>query len=162
MTGTLIGIARRGARGSPMEEIATIAIHAGGGLDGDHKGLKFPKRGVTVLAREAWEATIADLKDMFDPPQLPWTTRRANLLVEGVRLPRARGGVVTIGPVKLEITGETSPCQVMERAHPGLLKALHREWRGGVTCRVLEGGQVSIGDRVDVLVNPPEVTPRLP
>ena len=64
------------------------------GLEGDHKGLKFRRRAITVLAREAWEAALTDLAG---PVTLPWTTRRANLYVEGVRLPRALGGQVRIG-----------------------------------------------------------------
>jgi MOSC domain-containing protein YiiM len=35
------------------------------------------------------------------------------------------------------------------------MRALYPDWRGGVTCRVLEGGRVAIGDPVAVLVSPP-------
>ena len=55
---------------------------AGAGLEGDHKGAKFPKRGISILAREDWEAAIAMLADLAGPVPLPWTTRRANLLVK--------------------------------------------------------------------------------
>jgi hypothetical protein len=50
----------------------------------------------------------------------------------------------------------------MEEASPGLLSALAKAWRGGVTTRVREGGNVALGDAVDVLVDPPEIRPRLP
>ena len=95
-------------------------------------------------------------------PDLAWTVRRANLLVEGVRLPRAKGSVLQVGPVVLEITAQTNPCQRMEEAHAGLVSALHPQWRGGVTCRVREGGQVTIGDGVTVLVAAKEHVMRLP
>jgi MOSC domain-containing protein YiiM len=157
--GRLIGIARRPAPRAPMEEVAAGRIGIDTGLDGDHKGPKFALRRITVLAREGWEAALAELEP---PAQLPWTTRRANLLVEGVRLPRARGGVVRIGPVLLEVTYPTQPCQRMEEAYAGLLKALHPDWRGGITCRVIEGGTVRLGDEVRVVVSPPERNIRLP
>jgi MOSC domain-containing protein YiiM len=161
--GRLIGIARRPAVRAPMEVIETGTISVSGGLDGDHKGPKFPKRRITVLALEDWMAALGDLKgEDGRPVDLPWTTRRANLLVEGVRLPRARGGILQIGPVKLEVTYPTQPCRRMDEAFGGLLKALHPEWRGGVTCAVLEGGEVALGDAVDVLVSPQEIVPRLP
>jgi MOSC domain-containing protein YiiM len=50
----------------------------------------------------------------------------------------------------------------MEEARVGLLKALAVDWRGGVTCRVLSGGQIALGDAVGVLVRPREVVSRLP
>jgi MOSC domain-containing protein YiiM len=146
-----------------MQESSTGTITVDGGLEGDHKGPKFPRRRITVLAREAWEEALAALPPVDGAPvRLPWTTRRANLFVEGIRLPRARGGIVRIGPVKLEVTYPTQPCSRMDEAHPGLLKALHPDWRGGITCQVLEGGDVAIGDEVEVLLSPPEHAMRLP
>jgi len=162
-SGRLIGIARRPAVRAPMEQIETGIITVSGGLDGDHKGPKFPKRRITVMALEDWRAALGELaSEDGRPVDLPWTARRANLLIEGVRLPRARGGILQIGPVKLEVTYPTQPCRRMDEAFGGLLKALHPEWRGGVTCAVIEGGEVALGDAVDVLVSPPEIVPRLP
>jgi MOSC domain-containing protein YiiM len=160
--GRLIGIAHRPARRAPMQTVDSALIEAGGGVEHDHKGKKFPRRGVTLLAREAWEAALADLATTGNADDLPWTTRRANLLIEGVELPRALGGVVRIGPAVLEITYPTTPCKRMDEAREGLVRALYPEWRGGVTCRVLEGGRVAIGDSVTVLIAPPERRMRLP
>ncbi len=158
----MIGIARRPARREPMQEISSAVILTGGGVEGDHKGLKFPNRGVTVLSREAWEQALAELDASDGTVCLPWTVRRANVLVEGVRLPRARGGIVRIGSAMLEVTYPTQPCVQMERARKGLLKALHPDWRGGITCRVINGGPISLNDTIEVLVSPPEQTIRLP
>lgn len=161
--GRLIGIARRDAVRAPMEELTTGSVTVERGLEGDHKGPKFPRRRITVLAREAWEEALAELRGADGASvELPWTVRRANLLVAGVRLPRARGGILRIGSIKLETTNPTQPCARMEEAHAGLLKALHPDWRGGVTCAVLEGGTVSLGDEVEVLHAPPEHVARLP
>jgi MOSC domain-containing protein YiiM len=145
-----------------MEELDAVAITTGGGLDGDHKGLRFPRRGVTLIEREAWEAAIAELADLAGPVPLAWTARRANLLTEGVHLPRARGALIAIGPVRLEVTGVTWPCRRMDEVHTGLLKALARDGRGGITTRVLEGGTITGGMAVDVLSRPQEHRPRLP
>lgn len=145
-----------------MEEIGQGDITVDRGLEGDHKGPKFPLRRITVLALEDWERALAELAGPAGPPALPWTARRANLLVQGVRLPRARGAILTVGPIKLEVTYPTQPCARMDEAHLGLLVALHPEWRGGVTCRVLEGGRVTVGDPVVLVHSPPERTPRLP
>lgn len=162
--GRLVAIARRDAPRASMQEIEQGAISMAAGLEGDHKGRKFPRRQITVLQREAWEDALNELREEArEPVRLPWTARRANLLVEGIRLPRAEGAVLRIGAVRLEVTGQTNPCRRMEEAHPGLLKALHPHWRGGVTCRVLSDGILAVGDAVEIVSAPPdEAPPRLP
>ncbi|MGD9785114.1 MAG: MOSC domain-containing protein [Hyphomicrobiaceae bacterium] len=156
-----------------MIETLGHAITLDAGLIGDHKGKRSRLRAVTVLAREDWEAALAAvsradatslqaLDPGLPPVDLPWTARRANLLVEGIRLPRAVGAVLSIGPVVLEVTGQTYPCRRMDEARQGLLKALASEWRGGLTCRVVQGGDVSIGDDVGIASSPPERVRRLP
>jgi MOSC domain-containing protein YiiM len=142
-----------------MEELAEGLISVAAGLEGDSKGAKHPSRQITVLSREAWDAALAEIGG----PRLAWTARRANLLVAGVELPRAKGAVLGVGPVRLQVTGQTYPCARMEEAHQGLLKALARDWRGGLTCRVLAGGHIAVGAVVEVLVRPPsEAIVRLP
>jgi len=152
--GRLIGIAVRVAHRAPMQTRDGALVAAGGGIEGDYKGAKHPCRGVTMLAREAWEAALAEFGA---PPQasLSWTARRANLLVAGVALPKAVGGIVRIGPVVIEVTYPTTPCVRMDEAYPGLMKALYPDWRGGITARVVEGGRIALGDPVEVVVAPP-------
>lgn len=146
MSGRLVGIARREKSRAPMETITRGEVTVAAGLAGDCKGAKFPARQITILSREAWEAALADIGNA----DLAWTARRANFLVEGLALPRAAGSQIAVGPVLLEVTGQTSPCEIMERASPGLRKALSPDWRGGVTCKVVSGGEVRIGDAVSV------------
>ena len=147
-----------------MEVIDAAEVSVDAGIAGDHKGARFKKRQVTMLAREDWQAALDDLAGGDGAGgDLYWTARRANLLVEGVRLPRAKGARLAIGDgVELEVTGQTVPCGRMDEAYPGLLKALYPEWRGGVTCRVLSGGAIATGDPVVVTFSPPEVRRKLP
>ncbi|MEL6209012.1 MAG: MOSC domain-containing protein, partial [Pseudomonadota bacterium] len=70
--------------------------------------------------------------------------------------------VVQVGDVQFEVTGQTWPCKRMEEAQTGLLKALAKDWRGGVTCRVLVPGEIAVGDPVSIPVSPPEMVRRLP
>lgn len=161
--GKLIGIARRGAVRAPMEELREASISLEAGLAGDHKGRKFPRRAITVLAIEDWRRALSELTGPGGPPlDLPWSVRRANLLIEGIALPRGRGSLVRIGSVVLEVTYPTQPCRRMDEAHPGLMKALHPDWRGGITCRVIEPGTIAIGDDFEVISAMAEPIPRLP
>lgn len=158
MTGKLIGIARKPAHRAPMEILSSAKIWLEEGLEGDHSSRKYPKRQITVLAKEDWEKAIA----VAGAGDLLWATRRANLFIEGVALPRSRGSVLRVGPVMLEVTGQTVPCSRMDEAFPGLRKALHPEWRGGVTCKVIESSEIHIGDPVAVVVALPERKVYLP
>jgi len=162
VTGRLIGIARRAERRAPMEEIASGSITRAAGLAGDFKGAKYPLRQITLLSREAWEAALLDLRDLVGVPPIPWTARRANLLLEGIALPRGKGARLRVGEVLLEVTGVTWPCRRMDEVHAGLLKALAHDARGGVTCTVGGDGEINLGDPIVVLFDPPVRTVRLP
>ena len=144
---TLIGIARKSKSHAPMETLDQVQVSTELGVDGDYRG-KLRRRQVTILAGEGWNAAINEI----GKPDLPWTTRRANLFVRGIDLPREKGRKLVIGSVTFEITGETDPCHRMDDAAPGLKDAMTPDWRGGVTCRVIESGELAIGDQVTIPV----------
>ncbi len=145
----LIGIARKAEHEAPMETTQSARIEVETGLSGDYSGKLFKKRQVTVLTREAWEAACAELGE-----DLIWTTRRANLFVEGLpSLADSKGRRLRIGSALLEITEETEPCHRMDEARFGLRQALSSEWRGGVCCRVLESGDLAVGDAVELIAS---------
>jgi len=144
MSGKLIGIARANELGAALEEIAQAKISVESGIEGDARGRKRDRQ-VTVLFRESWQEACRDLGT-----ELPWVTRRANLLIEGVPAPQRAGGKIRIGDVTLEIRFETQPCHLMEKARTGLKAALTPDWRGGVCCNVVSGGRVRVGDPVSI------------
>jgi MOSC domain-containing protein YiiM len=141
--GRLLGIARAVKKRTRMTELEETEVRLADGVVGDARGAT-PGRQVTVLFREGWEEACGALG-----VQLPWVIRRANLLVEGVPVPN-EGERLTIGDLILEVTEETKPCQVMEAAHRGLRRALTPLWRGGVCCRVVQGGRIRVGDSVEI------------
>lgn len=126
-----------------MDELSAAHVDRQNGLEGDARGRKRGRQ-VTIVFRESWEAACRDLG-----AELPWTVRRANLLIEGMGVPRPPVRL-SIGEVVLEVTQETDPCMLMERAHTGLKRALTPDWRGGVCCAVIAGGTIRIGDDVKV------------
>ena len=141
--GILLGIARAPVLRAALVEVQEADVGGAEGIQGDARGGK-KDRQVTVLFREGWDSACGELGVV-----LPWVTRRANLLVEGIVPPR-EGGRLRIGDLLLEVTQETQPCHLMEAAHRGLKRALTPEWRGGVCCRVVKGGRIRVGDDVDV------------
>src|SRR5262250_1256950 len=100
--GRLVGIGYAPAKRAPLIAAATGRISAASGLEGDVRG-STQGRQITILFRESWEAACRDVG-----VNLPWLTRRANLLVEGLETPRS--GRLRVGEAVLEVTGETKPC----------------------------------------------------
>ncbi len=142
VVGQLRGIATRPAKRAGMITHAQSIIQTRAGVDGDF-GRRPGKAQVTVLSEEAWRVACEE-----SGAGLPWTARRANLLVAGIPLQPLIGARIAIGEVLLEVTAETDPCWRMADAHPGLMRALSRQARGGVRCRVLAGGAIAVGDQV--------------
>jgi len=123
-----------------MEVKSVADLSRSAGVAGDARG-KPGRRQVTILDQAAWEAACQTL----GRPGLSWLLRRANLLVSGLNFRESTGRRLRIGPVLLEITGETDPCVKIDRPTPGLMQALTPDWRGGVTARVREGGRIEAG-----------------
>lgn len=142
--GEVTGMALRARPRAPMQTLDQSEITVAAGLTGDFRGA-VPGRQVTVLTEEGWQAACAELGE-----ELPWLTRRANLLLRGVDLKGRIGGRLRVGEALLIITDECEPCGVMERARAGLRRALLSGWRAGATCRVARGGLVRLGDEAEV------------
>ena len=142
--GEVIGIAKRDRPRAPMRNVAQSEITVEAGLDGDFRGA-VRGRQVTVLTEEGWRAACAELG-----VELPWTTRRANLLLRGVELTGRVGARLKVGGAVLVITDSCDPCSVMEKARKGLRKALAPGWRAGATCRVARAGRVRLGDQAEL------------
>jgi MOSC domain-containing protein YiiM len=145
--GRLAAIARRDRKRAAMQSLDNAEISEQSGVALDFRG-KPGDRQVTVISAGAWRQVCNELGT-----EIPWTTRRANLLVDDIELPKQAGGEIRIGDVLLEVTGETDPCSRMEEQFAGLKAALQPDWRGGVCCRVIRGGAVSIGDAVTLVVS---------
>lgn len=143
--GKLAGIAWRSGKRAPMQTLEYAEIGMQTGVAGDARG-KPGKRQVTLLSARAWRDACRDVGT-----HAPWTTRRSNLLIEELELPRQAGRIIAIGDVRLETTVEIDPCSRMDEQVPGLTAALAPDWRGGIGCRVIQGGTVRIGDTVTVL-----------
>ena len=142
MSGRLAGIATKAGKRLPMVPADRAIVSVAEGVSGDWRGVQ-KTRQVTVLFAEDWALAVAGLD-----PAAPWTVRRATLLVSGAANPKRAGDVLAIGGVRLLVTGETQPCKRMDEQMPGLWDAMRPDWRGGVTARVIAGGEIVLGDVV--------------
>lgn len=140
----LVGIAVKTEHGGPLEPADEAEITVAEGIVGNVPQSSY--RRVTLLSRERWEEATRELG-----VNLPWHIRRANLLVEGLRLEELKGRLIRIGEVELNVNGETKPCSVMDDACYGLQAALQPDWRAGAYAAVQKGGIIRAGDPVTVV-----------
>ncbi len=131
----------------PREEMLAVdsaQITVANGILGDFRGTQRGRQ-VTIMSESAWQKACRELE-----ADLPWTVRRANLLIDDIEFDATWiGKILRVGEVELVVTGETDPCSRMDEQQPGLTAALTPEWRGGISCDVLKPGDINIGDQVE-------------
>jgi MOSC domain-containing protein YiiM len=141
----------RPARGTPMQAVDAAEAVAGKGLVGDRYMAKGSgvsgKRGVTLIQAEHLPAIAA----LSGQPRVAAATLRRNLVIAGIPLVALKDRRFRIGDVLLEGTGTCDPCSRMEEAlGPGGYNAMRGH--GGICARILEGGLLRPGDRVEAVV----------
>ena len=147
-TRSVVAIWLKPVRRRPMKPVAAATLVANRGLLGsaDQNG----RRQVTIISQERWQEVERQLGSAVDP-----AFRRANLMISGVDLANTRGRLLRVGPALIDIWGETRPCRLMEEQFAGLQDALRADWGGGVFGVILEGGEVRVGDPVELVAGPP-------
>jgi MOSC domain-containing protein YiiM len=121
------------------------------GLDGDHRAARRSpdprsKRHLSLLQAEHLPVVAA----LVGRGAVGAEELRRNLVVAGINLASLRDRTFRIGAVVLEGTGPCHPCSRMETAlGPGGFQALRGH--GGITARVVSGGQLEVGDPVAVM-----------
>lgn len=143
-SGKILGLQRKAKLRADLEPLEKATVTVEKGIEGDARGVMKDAQ-ITLISKEARDAAMADLKPTRD---VEWTARRANVFVDGMEFNESTGARISIGDVELEVMSETDPCDIMDKAYPGLKDALTPDWRGGCRTRVLKGGTVNMGDTI--------------
>ncbi|HEY6728799.1 MAG TPA: MOSC domain-containing protein [Polyangiaceae bacterium] len=117
------------------------------GLAGDRaSGKTGGARQVTLIQAEHLRTIAAFLeREPLSPSML-----RRNLALSGINVLSLRLATFRIGQAVLQGTGHCHPCSRLEESL-GFGGYNATRGLGGITARVLEGAQIRIGDRVELL-----------
>jgi MOSC domain-containing protein YiiM len=136
VSGLWISPERGSGRMDPLERADAVVGH---GLDGCAHGRPDGKRDVLFASAEHLRAVGVD----------PGATRE-NFTVEGEDVEQwPLGQRVAVGEAIFEVTMRCDPCERMEQLRPGLRREL--DGRRGMLARVVEGGEVAVGDAIRLL-----------
>jgi MOSC domain-containing protein YiiM len=143
--GQLLWIGLRPKRGAAVVPASSATLKAEQGIDGDrYRTTRNGARQVTIIEKECLAAVAAYLGRESVPPELV----RRNLLTQGINLLALKERRFRIGPTLLEYSGECAPCSQMEDIL-GLGGYNAMRGHGGITARILEGGEIKLGDSVE-------------
>ncbi|MBK8503767.1 MAG: MOSC domain-containing protein [Saprospiraceae bacterium] len=142
--GTIAWIGLRPQKKAAVQSVSSAEIVEGKGLVGDHYQGASGNRDVTLIQAEHLEAVGKILGKEVNPGQ----TRR-NIVVSGVNLLALVDKTFKLGDdVILETTGLCHPCSRMEE-NLGYGGYNAMRGHGGITTKVIRGGKIKVGDRVE-------------
>ncbi len=145
-----------------MVPVDSATVVVGGGLAGDRffqgegsiAKKKGPDREVTLIEAEAIEAVGREGKVELTPEE-----SRRNIVTRGVALNHLVGREFRVGSATLRGIRLCEPCKHLESVtRAGVLMALLH--RGGLRAQVVDGGEVRVGDAVEVEVTEPSFADR--
>lgn len=132
-----------GRQNNAIPRIASAECHAGKGIVGDRYYGEQPggKTQITFVSREV----VTEMCAALGLAEIDFSVLRRNILISGVDLNTLIGHRFRIGSVVFEGVEECKPCYWMDEAvAPGANAFL--VGRGGLRCRILEGGTIACGD----------------
>jgi len=123
----------------PMRDLRQVHAEAGAGLVGDRY---HGSRHRHVSVQSATE--LAESAEALGAP-VPHDRTRRNLTLSHGTVAKRPGTRVRVGGALLEVVRPAPPCRIMDDAvGPGAARAMHD--RGGSIFRVLESGDIAVGD----------------
>ncbi|HXJ45920.1 MAG TPA: MOSC domain-containing protein [Candidatus Dormibacteraeota bacterium] len=123
----------------PMESLSSATAVVDRGLSGCAHARAASKRQVLLVDRETLDAMN------LQPGIIRENITTDGLNVNGLPI----GQRLRVGAALLEVSGVCTPCDQLEKLRPGLRREIYG--RRGMLCRVIEGGEIRVGDSIEKL-----------
>ncbi len=134
-------IGLRPDRRADMRVVDAVTAVADQGLDGDRYSKLGGDRQVTLIQAEHLVAVAS----MLGTDVVAAASVRRNIVVSGVNLLALKDKTFELGDATLTYSGLCHPCSLMESTL-GLGGYNAMRGHGGITARVLKGGEIKLGD----------------
>jgi len=122
-----------------MESLNSAAAVTDRGLSGCAHARATSKRQVLLVDRETLDAMN------LQPGIIRENITTDGLNVNGLSI----GQRLRVGAALLEVSAVCTPCDQLEKVRPGLRREIYG--RRGMLCRVIEGGEIRVGDPIEKL-----------
>ena len=134
-------------KGSAVVEKSCVLAVTDRGLEGDKAGRKpGGKRQVTLIQAE-YLPVIESLLPQLD---VNFAALRRNIAISGINLNALKDCTIQLGQATILVTGFCHPCAKLEtQLGHGVFNALRGH--GGITAKVIEGGEIQLGDTLQVI-----------
>ncbi len=131
-------------RNAAAETCKHVTVLSNFGIVGDYRSEKFQIGQITLI-----EAEIIDAMSRELGYEIPAGASRRQIMVKGVKLNELVDKNLRLGQILVRVEGKCKPCNNMEKKiGPGAKNAMND--KGGIRCRIIEGGDLHVGDKITV------------
>lgn len=121
-----------------------VTVRANFGIEGDYRSGKYQIGQITLVEAEVMDTVSRELGY-----EIPAGASRRQIMVRGIALDELIGRNLRLGEVLVRVEEKCNPCDNMEKKiGPGAKVAMNG--KGGMRCRVIEGGELRVGDKIAV------------
>ncbi len=128
--------------GGRATKVDSAEVRTDFGIPDDYRSGKNRRRQITMIEEEA----LSEAARILGRP-VPDGASRRQVVIRGLDLNTLIGHSIRIGDIVLAIERYCAPCQRMnDELGAGGRDALR--WKAGVTCRVVSGGMLRVGEKI--------------
>ncbi len=124
------------------EPCKNVAVRSNFGIVGDYRSGKFQIGQITLIETEIIDAMSRKLG--YD---IAAGASRRQVMVKDIKLNELVGQNLRLGQILVRVESKCKPCNNMEKKiGPGAKNAMND--KGGIRCRIIEGGELHVGDKI--------------
>ncbi len=129
-------------RNAAAEPCNHVTVRSNFGIVGDYRSEKFQIGQITLI-----EAEIIGAMSRKLGYEIPAGSSRRQIMVKGINLNELVGQNLRLGQILVRVEDKCNPCNNMEKKiGPGAKNAMND--KGGIRCRIIEGGELHVGDKI--------------